>query len=187
MVHQTAVVDQPCEVGAGSRIWHFCHVMSGATIGRGCVLGQNVFVAGTVVLGDRCKIQNNVSLYDGVVLGSEVFVGPSAVFTNVTRPRAAVSRRESFEPTVVEDGVTIGANATVRCGVRLGSASFVAAGAVVLEDVAPHAMVAGVPARQIGWACACGERLTESELRCPGCGAGYEPSGAGLRMTGGQS
>lgn len=184
-VHATAVVDAGAEVGRNSKIWHFCHVMSGARIGTDCTLGQNVFVAGSVAMGNGCKIQNNVSLYDGVTLGDDVFVGPSAVFTNVTRPRAAFPRRDAYEPTSVGDGATIGANATVRCGVKLGAGSFVAAGAVVLEDVPAFAVVAGVPARAVGWACRCGERIAEPDLRCEMCERTYEVCGDGLRVRDG--
>ncbi len=183
MVHATAVVDEPVQIGGGSKIWHFCHVMTGASIGRGCVLGQNVFVAGSVVMGDRCKVQNNVSLYDGVILGDDVFIGPSAVFTNVSRPRASVSRRDAFERTVVEDGVTIGANATIRCGALLEVGAFVAAGALVLEHVPSFCLVAGVPARPIGWACLCGERIEGAEFACGSCARRYERAGAGLRLV----
>ena len=183
MVHETAVVDAGAAIGEGSRIWHFCHVMSGARIGKDCVLGQNVFVAGSVSIGDGCKIQNNVSLYDGVTLGNAVFVGPSAVFTNVTRPRAAFPRKDAYEATFVGDDATIGANATVRCGVALGIGALVAAGAVVLEDVPAFAVVAGVPARPVGWACRCGECLAEPDLQCKRCGQRYAPDEGGLRMA----
>jgi UDP-2-acetamido-3-amino-2,3-dideoxy-glucuronate N-acetyltransferase len=171
--HRTAVIDRPADIGAGSKIWHFCHVMSGARIGARCVLGQNVFVAATAVIGDGCHIQNNVSIYDGVVLDDDVFVGPSAVFTNVRVPRAAVSRKGEFEPTLVRRGASIGANATVVCGVDIGSYALVAAGAVVTRDVAAHAVVAGVPARRTGWVCACGEQIARARpvKRCARCGA----------------
>jgi UDP-2-acetamido-3-amino-2,3-dideoxy-glucuronate N-acetyltransferase len=155
--HPTAIVDRGARVGAGSKIWHFCHVMRGARIGARCTLGQNVFVAGDAQVGAACRIQNNVSIYDGVVLGDEVFVGPSAVFTNVRNPRAAVDRRGEFERTIVGAGATIGANATIVCGVTIGACAFVAAGAVVTRDVPPHAVVSGVPARRTGWICRCGE------------------------------
>jgi UDP-2-acetamido-3-amino-2,3-dideoxy-glucuronate N-acetyltransferase len=154
--HPTAVVDRGAKIGAGTKVWHFTHVMAGAQVGSRCVLGQNVFVAAGAVVGDGCKLQNNVSIYDGVVLADEVFVGPSAVFTNVRTPRAAIDRRSAFERTTIGRGATIGANATVICGVTIGDYAFVAAGAVVSRDVAPHALVAGVPARRVGWACACG-------------------------------
>jgi UDP-2-acetamido-3-amino-2,3-dideoxy-glucuronate N-acetyltransferase len=169
--HPTAIIDRGARVGTGSKIWHFCHVMAGATIGSDCVLGQNVFVASGASVGDRCKLQNNVSIYQGVVLADDVFVGPSAVFTNVRNPRATVDRRRQFEATRVERGVTIGANATIVCGVRLGEYAFIAAGAVVSANVAPHALMAGVPARRRGWICSCGETRGSAAAirRCPRC------------------
>jgi UDP-2-acetamido-3-amino-2,3-dideoxy-glucuronate N-acetyltransferase len=175
--HPTAVIDRGAKIGAGSKIWHFCHVMAGARIGAGCVLGQNVFVAATAVVGDGCKIQNNVSIYDGVVLADDVFVGPSAVFTNVRTPRAHLSRRHAFTQTTVDRGATIGANATIVCGSRLGTFSFVAAGAVVVHDVQAHALVAGVPARRIGWTCRCGAKVRRAggSLSCRAC-AGERPT-----------
>jgi UDP-2-acetamido-3-amino-2,3-dideoxy-glucuronate N-acetyltransferase len=168
--HPTAAIDGGARIGRDTKIWHFCHVMAGARIGAGCVLGQNVFVAATAVIGDRCRIQNNVSIYDGVVLEDEVFVGPSAVFTNVRTPRAAVDRKAMIEPTVIGRGATIGANATIVCGARVGEYAFVAAGAVVTRDVAAHAVVAGVPARRTAWICRCGERIGRRPMkRCPAC------------------
>jgi UDP-2-acetamido-3-amino-2,3-dideoxy-glucuronate N-acetyltransferase len=179
--HPTAVVDRGARIGAGTRIWHFSHVMKGARIGAGCVLGQNVFVAATAVIGDRCRIQNNVSIYDGVVLEDDVFVGPSAVFTNVAAPRAFVDRREALAPTRVGRGASIGANATVVCGVTIGELAFVAAGAVVTRDVPNQAVVAGVPARRQGTICRCGAtRGSAQKVRdCP-CNAG-NPVGGKLR------
>ncbi|MCB9730215.1 MAG: N-acetyltransferase [Deltaproteobacteria bacterium] len=174
-VHPTAVVDEPVTLGEGTRIWHFCHVMSGAVLGAGASLGQNVFVAGTVRLGRNCKVQNNVSLYDGVECGDDVFLGPSCVFTNVSTPRSAVNRRGAYERTVLEDGVSVGANATIVCGTRIGHHAFIAAGAVVTRDVPPHAMVMGVPARVAGYACHCGLRL-HTHVRtawCTGCERTY--------------
>jgi UDP-2-acetamido-3-amino-2,3-dideoxy-glucuronate N-acetyltransferase len=158
-VHETALVDTPADVGAGTKIWHFSHVMKGARIGRSCVLGQNVYVGSTARIGDRVKIQNNVSVYDEVVLEDDVFCGPSMVFTNVRNPRAHVERKDAYEVTRVRKGASLGANCTIRCGVEVGSYAFVGAGAVVTRDVAPHAVVVGNPARQVGWACACGEVL----------------------------
>ena len=183
-VHPTAVVDEGAVLGAGTRVWHFSHVMGGARIGADCSLGQNAFVAGSVVVGDGCRIQNNVSLYDGVRLGARVFVGPSAVFTNVTRPRAGFPRRDRYEVTEVGDDATIGANATIRCGTTIGEAAFVAAGAVVLDPVPPHRIVAGVPARAIGWACRCGERLDEASFVCSACERSYRREEDRLHETG---
>lgn len=171
-VHESAYVDQPCEIGAGTRVWHFSHVMAGSRVGRNCVLGQNVMVGPDVAVGDNCKIQNNVSLYKGVVLEDDVFCGPSCVFTNVANPRAHLERKDEFRPTRVGRGATIGANATVVCGTTIGRYSFVAAGAVVTRDVPPHALVAGVPARLVGWVSHDGERLGE-DLVCSRSGRRY--------------
>jgi UDP-2-acetamido-3-amino-2,3-dideoxy-glucuronate N-acetyltransferase len=167
--HPTAIVDRGARVGAGSKIWHFSHVMRGARIGPRCTLGQNVFVAGNAQLGAGCRVQNNVSIYDGVVLGDDVFVGPSAVFTNVRTPRAALDRRREFERTVVGAGATIGANATIVCGVTIGAYALVGAGAVVTRDIAPHAMVSGVPARRTGWICRCGETRSSAKKKITQC------------------
>lgn len=178
-VHPTAVIDQPCEIGEGTKIWHFTHVMAGARIGRNCVLGQNVMVAPDVVIGDNVKIQNNVSVYTGVVLEDDVFCGPSMVFTNVVNPRSHVSRRHEFKPTVVRRGATIGANATVVCGHQIGAYAFVGAGAVVTRDVPQYALVVGVPAQLAGWMCQCGERLSFDSERavCARCGTRYRQAG----------
>ena len=183
-IHETAVVDPGADIGAKSKVWHFCHVMSGARIGKRCILGQNVYV-GNVSIGDGVKIQNNVSVYDGVVLEDDVFVGPSAVFTNIETPRAHIERKGEFAETRVCRGGAIGANATVVCGVTLGPYSFVGAGSVVTHDVAAHSVVYGVPARHRGWACRCGEMLpaehdtgsSESvEVTCERCGDRYSVS-----------
>jgi UDP-2-acetamido-3-amino-2,3-dideoxy-glucuronate N-acetyltransferase len=186
--HPTAVIDEPATIGAGTKIWHFCHVMAGARIGAGCVLGQNVFVGGAAVMGDRCRVQNNVSIYDGVVLEDEVFVGPSAVFTNVRTPRAAVNRKHALVATRVGEGTTIGANATLVCGVEIGKYAFLGAGAVVTRDVAAHALVAGVPARRVGWVCRCGERLMAGHAdqrgwSCTACGQRFLEAGRGTKLT----
>jgi UDP-2-acetamido-3-amino-2,3-dideoxy-glucuronate N-acetyltransferase len=159
--HPTAVLDEGCRVGAGSRIWHFCHLAAGAVLGENCSLGQNVFVADGVTLGCNVKVQNNVSLYSGVVCEDDVFLGPSVVFTNVRNPRSAVPRRGAghYQPTYLERGVSIGANATVVCGVRLGRYAFVGAGSVVTKDVPAFALVYGNPARQHGWLSAYGHHL----------------------------
>lgn len=157
--HPTAVIEKPVTIGEASKIWCFCHLMAGATIGRRCVLGQNVMVASHARLGDNVHVQNNVSIYDGVILEDDVFCGPSAVFTNVINPRSAFPRRNDYLPTRVGRGATIGANATILCGVTLGAHCFVAAGAVVTHDVPEHALMMGVPARQRGWMSRLGRRL----------------------------
>lgn len=166
----TAVIDSGCEIGAGTKIWHFCHVMSGARIGKNCNLGQNVVISPNVSVGDGVKIQNNVSVYTGVELEDQVFCGPSVVFTNVINPRSHIERKHEYKRTVVRRGASIGANATIVCGVELGKYSFVAAGAVVTNDVPAYALVMGVPATQVGWVCACGVRL--HGMTCP-CGRRY--------------
>jgi UDP-2-acetamido-3-amino-2,3-dideoxy-glucuronate N-acetyltransferase len=171
-VHRTAVIDAGARLGAGTRIWHFCHVMPGARIGARCVLGQNVFVGRSVSIGEATKIQNNVSVYEGVRIGQGCFVGPSAVFTNVKTPRAEVERKGRYVATVVGDGATIGANATIVCGVTVGRYAVVGAGSVVTADVAEHRVVYGVPARVRGWACRCGAVL-DARLRCPDCRRAY--------------
>lgn len=186
LVHESAYVDDGAVIGAGTRIWHFCHVLGGAVIGARCSLGQNVVVMHGVRVGDNAKIQNNVSLYEGVELEDDVFCGPSMVFTNVLNPRAAVSRKAEYRRTLVRRGATIGANATVVCGVTIGAHAFVGAGAVVTRDVPDHALVTGVPARRVGWMSAAGHRLepagplpdgTGERLRCPGTGALYARRG----------
>ncbi|MFP4600437.1 MAG: acyltransferase [Persicimonas sp.] len=180
--HPTAIIDDGAEIGADTKIWHFCHVCSGAQIGAGATLGQNVYVGGFGVVGAGAKIQNNVSVYDGVELGEEVFVGPSAVFTNVRHPRAHVSRKDEFQPTRVARGATIGANATIVCGTSIGDYAFIGAGSVVTRDVPAYRLVVGNPARPIGWACQCGERLPEPapETECTRCQARYELCDDGL-------
>ncbi len=171
-VHKSAYVDDGVVIGEGTAIWHFSHVLSGSTIGRDCSLGQNVVVGPNVTVGDRCRIQNNVSVYEGVTLADGVFCGPSCVFTNVVNPRAEVSRKDEFRSTHVGLGASIGANATIVCGHDIGAYAFIAAGAVVTADVAPHALVAGVPARRIGWMSHDGERLGD-DLVCPRSGRAY--------------
>jgi predicted dehydrogenase/serine acetyltransferase len=174
--HESAVIDEPVEIGDGTRIWHFSHVLTGSRIGRNCSIGQNAMIGPDVTLGDNCKIQNNVSLYKGVTLEEGVFCGPSCVFTNVLNPRAEVERKNEFRPTLVRRGATIGANATIVCGTTLGQYAFIAAGAVVTKDVPPYALMAGVPARQVGWACRCGELLPKGdwqEATCERCGTAY--------------
>ena len=181
-IHPTAVVDEGAVLGAGTKIWHFCHVYGTAQIGAGCILGQNVMVGPNVLLGDRVKVQNNVSLYDGVVLEDEVFCGPSCVFTNVRTPRAFVERKDDFAPTVVRRGATIGANATVVCGVTIGRYAMIGAGAVVTRDVPDHAMVFGNPARPRGWVSRSGERLG-ADLSCPRSGERYRETENGLALV----
>lgn len=158
-VHETAIVDEGAEIGPGTRIWHWVHVCSGARIGDDCSLGQNVFVGNDVQIGNNCKIQNNVSVYDAVVLEDDVFCGPSMVFTNVYNPRSAVSRKDEYRRTTVRRGATLGANSTIVCGVTIGRHAFIAAGAVINRDVKDYALMAGVPARQIGWMSEHGNRL----------------------------
>jgi len=179
--HPSAIVDEGAEIGAGTKVWHFSHVSSGARIGARCSLGQNVFVAPRVTVGDGVKIQNNVSLYEGVVLEDYVFCGPSMVFTNVRTPRSAFPRNTSsdYATTRVRHGASIGANATLVCGVTVGEWAFVAAGAVVTRDVPDYALMAGVPARRIGWACRCGAtlRVEGGRAACPDCARTYEHAG----------
>lgn len=172
VVHPTAVIDEGAVIGQGTRVWHFCHVSAGARIGAECVLGQNVFVSSRAIIGDRCKIQNNVSIYDAVTLEDGVFCGPSMVFTNVVNPRALLERKHEFRPTLVRRGATIGANATILCGITIGENAFVGAGAVVTRDVPAYALVVGNPARRTGWMCACGVKLASTgTVRCGACRA----------------
>ena len=175
-VHESAYVDEPSAIGAGTKVWHFSHVLAGTRIGRNCTIGQNVMIGPDVVVGDNCKIQNNVSVYRGVTLEDGVFCGPSAVFTNVANPRAEIDGSADFLPTHVGRGATIGANATVVCGNDIGAWAFVAAGAVVTRDVPAFALVAGVPARRTGWVGHAGERLTD-DLVCPRTGRRYSEVG----------
>jgi len=205
-IHESSYVDDGASVGDGTKIWHFCHVMPGAVIGERCSLGQNVVVMPGTRIGNNVKIQNNVSIYEGVELEDDVFCGPSMVFTNVINPRSAVSRKHEYQRTMVRRGATIGANATVLCGVTLGEYAFVGAGAVVTKDVKSFALVTGVPARQVGWMCRCGERLgtagtgnreqgTEApaspgsrfpvpgSLVCSACGTKYELNDDNLRLA----
>lgn len=182
--HESAFVDAGAQVGAGTRIWHFCHVMPGAVIGQNCSLGQNVVVMNGTRIGNNVKIQNNVSVYEGVELEDDVFCGPSMVFTNVINPRSHISRRGEFRRTLVRKGATIGANATIMCGIALGEYAFVAAGAVVTKDVGSYALMVGVPARRVGWMCRCGVRLPDhGEGRCEACGTRYLRRGDRIEPT----
>ncbi|RIJ20469.1 N-acetyltransferase [Henriciella barbarensis] len=180
--HESAIIDDGATIGPETRVWHWVHICSGASIGARCSLGQNVFVGNRVVIGNDVKIQNNVSVYDNVILEDGVFCGPSMVFTNVYNPRARVERKSEYRDTLVREGATLGANCTVVCGVKIGAFAFVAAGAVVRKDVADFALVAGVPARQIGWMSAFGERLDlpltgEGYADCPHSGERYALTG----------
>ena len=178
-VHASAIIDEPTEIGQGTKVWHFCHVMSGARIGADCILGQNVFVATGAQIGDGVRIQNNVSIYDGCIIEDDVFLGPSCVLTNVVNPRSAVARKHEFKRTLIRRGATVGANATIVCGSTIGEYAFIGAGAVVTGNVAPHTLVHGVPARPQGFVCRCGVKLSKA-LSCPACGEKYSREGDGL-------
>jgi UDP-2-acetamido-3-amino-2,3-dideoxy-glucuronate N-acetyltransferase len=180
-VHESSYVDEPCEVGEGTKIWHFSHIMSGSKIGRGCNIGQNVVVSPGVRIGDNVKLQNNVSVYTGVELEDDVFCGPSMVFTNVVNPRSHVSRKDEYRRTLVKKGASIGANATVVCGNTIGRYAFIGAGAVVIRDVPDYAMIVGNPGRIAGWMCQCGIKLDldrsdkgVQSVTCSSCGKRYE-------------
>lgn len=177
-VHSSSFVDDGAVIGAGSKIWHFSHVMPGAIIGERCNLGQNVVVMPGTRLGNNVKVQNNVSIYEGVVLEDDVFCGPSCVFTNVMNPRSHISRKAEYRRTLVRRGATIGANATVVCGITVGEYAFIGAGAVVTADVPSYGLMVGVPARRVGWMCQCGVRLNVGggTARCEACGTAYEES-----------
>jgi len=177
-VHESAYVDQPCEIGSGTKIWHFCHIMKDARIGKNCIFGQNVNVASGVVIGNNVKVQNNVSIYTGVIIEDDVFLGPSCVLTNVTNPRSQIVRHNLYESTVLRRGATVGANSTIVCGIELGRYSFIAAGAVVTKDVSDYALVKGVPAIQVGWISRHGIPLPEADAEgimiCPEGGYRYK-------------
>ena len=190
MVHESSYVDEGATIGAGTRVWHFCHVNAGAVIGERCSLGQNVVVMPRVRLGNNVKVQNNVSIYEGVECADDVFLGPSMVFTNVVNPRSHVSRKHEYKPTPVGRGASIGANATVVCGNSLGEYCFVGAGAVVTKDVPAFALVTGVPARVVGWMCKCGVRLSlparpgeRSAARCAECGTEFVATRDGVAVA----
>ena len=179
-IHPSAIIDEGAQIGAGTRIWHFCHVMPTAIIGSNCILGQNVYVDNHAIIGNGVKIQNNVSVYHGVVLEDDVFVGPSAVFTNVINPRSFIERKTEFKNIVVKKGATIGANATIVCGLTIGEYALVGAGAVVTKDVQPYALVIGNPARQLGWVSEQAYRLVfdeQGKAVCEGDGSLYQLQG----------
>lgn len=183
-VHESSYVDEPCEIGAGTKIWHFCHIQKNARIGKGCSLGQNVNVANDVVIGNNVKIQNNVSLYTGTIVEDDVFLGPSCVLTNVSNPRSQIVRHALYERTLLRRGCTIGANATVVCGHTVGRYAFIAAGAVVATDVPDYALMVGVPARRIGWMSRHGHKLTpgpDGVMVCPESGYRYREEGGQVR------
>ena len=188
VAHETAIIDPGAVIGRGSRIWHWVHICGGARIGENCSLGQNVFVGNKVVIGNNAKIQNNVSVYDNITLGDNVFCGPSMVFTNVYNPRSAISRKAEYRATVVEEGVTFGANSTIVCGITIGRFAFIGAGAVVNKNVCPFALMAGVPAHQIGWMSEYGEQIPlplqgDGEYTCPHTGQHYRLNGTNLERT----
>jgi UDP-2-acetamido-3-amino-2,3-dideoxy-glucuronate N-acetyltransferase len=178
VAHPSAIVDDGAKIGDNTRIWHWVHICSGARVGNDCSFGQNVFVGNKVVIGNNVKVQNNVSIYDDVTLEDDVFCGPSMVFTNVINPRSHVSRKSEYKSTLVKQGATIGANATVVCGHTIGEYAFIGAGAVVTRDVSPYALMVGTPARRIGWMCRCGEKLpvTGDKATCQACGTSYRLS-----------
>lgn len=181
-VHPTAIVDEGAQLGEGSRVWHWVHICAGARIGERCSFGQNVFVGNDVLIGDNVKVQNNVSIYDAVTLEDDVFCGPSMVFTNVYNPRSAVTRKDEYRRTLIKKGATLGANSTIVCGVTVGEYAFIAAGAVINRDVRPYALMAGVPARQVGWMSRNGDRLSlplegDAVTRCSATGITYRLSG----------
>ena len=183
-VHESSYVDEGCSIGEGTKIWHFCHIQRGAVIGQNCSLGQNVNVSNNVVIGNGCKLQNNVSVYEGVRLEDYVFCGPSCVFTNDLTPRAKYPKGSAaYKPTVVRTGASIGANATIVCGHTIGRWALIGAGAVVACDVPDHALMLGVPARQAGWVCRCGQRL-DGSLTCPDCGRAYREENGALVSCG---
>ncbi len=182
--HETAVIDDDCEIGTGTKIWHFSHIMSNCKLGKKCNIGQNVVVSPDVVLGDNCKVQNNVSIYTGVICEEDVFLGPSMVFTNITNPRSSVIRRGQYERTLVKKGASIGANATIVCGHNIGEFAFIGAGAVVTKEVQAYALVVGNPAKQIGWMSEFGHRLNFNEegiAICPESKESYKLNEGGVK------
>ncbi|MSV28488.1 MAG: N-acetyltransferase [Bryobacterales bacterium] len=185
-VHESAYVDEPCSIGAGTRIWHFCHIMKDCTIGERCNIGQNVVISPGVVIGNNVKIQNNVSVYTGCILEDDVFCGPSMVFTNVVNPRSHVIRRDEYKRTLVRQGASMGANSTIVCGITIGRYAFIGAGAVVTRDVPDYGLVYGSPAKLRGWICACGIKLDLAgggSAVCGACGASYRTNGSALELS----
>ncbi len=184
-IHPTAVVDEPVEIGEGTQIWHFTHIMPKARIGKNCIIGQNVFIGSGVILGDNVKVQNNVSIYEGVVLEDGVFCGPSMVFTNVFNPRSFISRKKEFRNTLVRKGATIGANATVVCGNTIGQYAFIGAGTVVTKDVPDYALFYGNPGKVKGWVCQCAVEITfrSGKAICKACGKQYRKDRSGIRLV----
>jgi UDP-2-acetamido-3-amino-2,3-dideoxy-glucuronate N-acetyltransferase len=183
-VHSTAIVDEGAEIGEGTRIWHFSHVMPGARIGQNCIIGQNVFIGSGTFLGNKVKIQNNVSIYDGVILEDDVFCGPSMVFTNVFNPRSFISRKKEFRKTLVKRGATIGANVTIVCGNTVGQFAFIGAGSVVTKDVPDYALVYGNPGKVKGWVCQCAEEISfrSEKAICTACGKRYKMDSRGVTL-----
>ena len=175
--HESAVIDEPCEIGAGTKIWHFSHIMANSRLGANCVVGQNVLVSPGVVVGNNVKIQNNVALYTGVELEDDVFCGPSMVFTNVINPRSHIVRKHEYRKTLVKRGASLGANCTIICGTTIGEYAFIAAGTVVTRDVPNYGLIVGVPGRLAGWMCYCGTRLKDSDPECAACGRRYSLEG----------
>jgi UDP-2-acetamido-3-amino-2,3-dideoxy-glucuronate N-acetyltransferase len=192
-VHESSFVDNGAIIGSGTKVWHFCHVMGGARIGERCNIGQNVFIAADVVIGNNVKIQNNVSLYTGVVVEDDVFLGPSMVLTNVINPRSHVSRKDEYRSTLIQKGASVGANATLMCGITLGKYCFVGAGAVVTRDVPDYGLVYGNPAHLQGWICLCGIGLEfelvngEEQAVCPECGQRYAKKGQEVSLISGEA
>jgi UDP-2-acetamido-3-amino-2,3-dideoxy-glucuronate N-acetyltransferase len=183
-IHPTAVVDEPVEMGKGTKIWHFTHIMSGARIGENCVIGQNVFIGSGAVLGNNIKVQNNVSIYDGVILEDHVFCGPSMVFTNVFNPRSFISRKKEFRNTLVKRGATVGANVTIVCGNMIGQYAFIGAGSVVTRDVPDYGLVYGNPGKVKGWVCQCAEEIIfrSGTAKCLMCGRKYKKGKTGVKL-----
>ncbi len=183
-IHPTAVVDEPMEIGEGTKIWHFTHIMSGARIGEGCIIGQNVFIGSGALLGNNIKVQNNVSIYEGVIVEDDVFCGPSMVFTNVFNPRSFISRKKEFRKTLVKKGATIGANVTIICGNTIGQYAFIGAGSVLTKDVSDYALVYGNPGRVKGWVCQCAEEISfrSGKAVCKACGKKYKKYRNGVKQ-----